>query len=66
MEDNREPRIEHLRLLLFKQVKIMDSQGGIALRALNARVTYVNIIQVCEHKLPITMGLHNLTTIYSV
>ena len=38
--------LRHLRLILFKQTAILDQEGGIALKASNFRVTYVNVIQV--------------------
>lgn len=39
-------RVKHLRSLWIRQVRILDSEGGLALTAFKIRITYVNIIQV--------------------
>ena len=43
---SREVRINHMRSLFMKQAHSIDRQGGIALNALNFKVTYVNVAQV--------------------
>lgn len=46
MTDCDDLDLRHLRLLLTRQARIMDSEGGIALSAFGIRMTYVNVIQV--------------------
>lgn len=39
-------RLQHLRSLWLRQIEFLQSDGGITLKALGIRVTYVNNIQV--------------------
>lgn len=48
LSSSKDTRLLHLRVLWLKQVKALDSEGGVVLCAFNVRVTYVNIIQVSE------------------
>lgn len=38
--------MRHLRVLWFKQVLALDSDGGLALSAFSIRITYVNALQL--------------------
>lgn len=36
----------HFRNLWVKQIEMLDHQGGLALKAMGMRITYVNVLQV--------------------
>lgn len=47
LTDSQDIKIQHIRLLLEKQIRTLDSDGGIALKSRWLRITYINIIQLC-------------------
>ena len=63
---SEDPRMMHIQILWFRQIKILDSEGGLMLRAFNFRMTYVNIIQVNTLNLYITYFIRTLTETLSV
>lgn len=46
LTDSKDIEIQHVRLLFLKQIRVLDSEGGIALKTYMFRITYVNIIQL--------------------